>query len=230
VADLTVHERLLLVAADLEKSGKRTFSAEDLVVASWKRFPDTFGLAGYNDEDGRPLYPNSNRVFAEIMGSSKPLRKLGLIAKSGTKRFHLTEAGRQRAALLGASGGERRVRTTKASFSRETARELQKILSSRAVAKYGEGRADEITFHDASSFWGISARSTANEFTSRVADTQAILRAAADAAGERPIVLEHGSKPYTAEDIENLRALHDYLLDRFETELSVIRRRTDERL
>lgn len=42
MADLTVHERLLLVAADLEKSGKRTFSAEDLVVASWKRFPDTF--------------------------------------------------------------------------------------------------------------------------------------------------------------------------------------------
>src|SRR5262245_26355120 len=97
--DLKVHEKLLLAAADLTDEGKQTFSAEDLVVAAWRRDPNTFGLAGYLDGDGRPLYPNSNRVFAEIMGS-KPIRAQGLLMKSGTKMFRLTEAGVQRAAML----------------------------------------------------------------------------------------------------------------------------------
>src|SRR5687768_4031917 len=96
---VTVHEKLLLAAAGLEDEGKSTFTAEDLVVAAWKLDPETFGLSGHTDESGRPAYPNSNRVFVEIMGS-KPIRKQGLLAKSGTKTFRLTETGRQRAARL----------------------------------------------------------------------------------------------------------------------------------
>ena len=96
MAGLTVHEKLLLAAADLDAEGKPRFSAEDLVVAAWRRDPEAFGLAGYPDEEtGRPRFPNSNRVFAEIMGS-KPIRKQGLLMKAGTKMFAITEAGRQR--------------------------------------------------------------------------------------------------------------------------------------
>jgi hypothetical protein len=222
---LRVYEKLLLAAADLERSGKSPFSAEDLVVSAWHRDPETFGLSGYTDENGRPLYPNSNRVFAEIMGSSKPIRKQGLISKSGTKMFHLTEPGRQRAAVLRSESGDGAA--AKATFSRETRHELQKILASRAVTKYQDGRLDDITFHDASSLWGISARSSGNHFRSQVANVEGVLTAAAEAAANRPIVLEHGSQEYSGDDIQGLLELHRFLLERFEPEIAVIVKRRD---
>src|SRR2546426_1543885 len=82
---LSVPDKLLLAAYHLEETGRRPFSAEDLVVAAWRQFPDTFSLAGYRgSDDGQLLYPDSNRVFAEIMGT-KPIRKRGLLIKVGNK-------------------------------------------------------------------------------------------------------------------------------------------------
>jgi hypothetical protein len=91
--ELSVSEKLLLAAHTLEQQGKQLFSAEDLVVAAWRAFPLTFGLRGHADAAGTPAHPDSNRVFAEIMGS-KPIRKKGLLVKTGTKMYSLTESGR----------------------------------------------------------------------------------------------------------------------------------------
>jgi hypothetical protein len=228
---ITVHEKLLLAASQLEEEGKSPFTAEDLVVSAWRLDPQTFGLAGYVDNGGHPVYPNSNRVFAEIMGS-KPLRKQGLLAKSGTKTFRLTESGRQRVQELrsrlgdtvgqGASDG-------KVAFGRDTSRRLQKLLGTRAVEKLRTGRMDEITFTDASSFWGITARSSAMTFQAKLGDVDGVLRAAQAAAAQRPIRFEHGGKAYTSEDIQRLMDLHHTMLRRFSSELDIIRGRLDER-
>ena len=56
LADATVPEKILLAAFQLEEESKSPFSAEDLIVASWKRFPKTLGLKGYAE-----LYPDSNK-------------------------------------------------------------------------------------------------------------------------------------------------------------------------
>lgn len=228
---LTVHEKLLLAAAELEDAGRRPFTAEDLVVAAWRLDPETFGLAGHNDQSGRPAYPNSNRVFVEIMGS-KPIRRQGLLAKAGTKRFRLTESGRQRVSELrstsgGADSGP--AADAKVSFDRETSRNLQKLLKTRAVDKLRNGRRDEITFTDASSFWGITARSTAMTFQARLGDVEGLLRAAEQAAEQRPIRFEHGGRAYTHEDIRELLDLHRSMLEDFADYLDVIRGRRDER-
>jgi hypothetical protein len=231
VDKLTVHEKLLLAAAGLEDAGTSTFTAEDLVVAAWRLDPETFGLSGYVDDSGRPAYPNSNRVFAEIMGS-KPIRRHGWLAKSGTKQFRLTESGRQRVAQLKAGTSTTAAgpaAAAKVAFDRETARKLQKLLGSRALAKMRAGRDSAITFQDAASFWGISARSTAMGFQGRLGDVEGVLRAAAAAAEARPIRFDHGGRPYTNEDITELVDLHRSMLDRFSTELDVIRGRRDER-
>jgi hypothetical protein len=229
--NLTVHEKLLIAAAGLEEGGKTPFTAEDLVVAAWRFDPETFGLSGYMDERGRPEYPNSNRVFVEIMGS-KPLRKQGLLAKAGTKRFRLTESGRQRVAALrsvGSDGPPSPSGPVKVAFGRETSRKLQILLGARAVDKMRRGREDDITFHDASSFWGISARSSAGSFQSRLGDVEGVLRAAQVAAEERPIRFEHGGRTYTKADIASLLELHQMMLERFAPQLDVIRGRRDER-
>lgn len=227
MANLTVHEKLLLAAADLEAQGKSHFSAEDLVVAAWRRDPEAFGLAGYPDEEtGRPRFPNSNRVFVEIMGS-KPVRKQGLLVKPAPKTFALTEAGRQRAALL--SGRDDGLGSVKASLPRETVRDLQKLLSSRAVKKLLDGRKDEITFTDAAGFWGISARSSAMEFSGKTGHVEATLKVAAQHAAKGPIALKHGGTPLDAGDIRQLLGLHEEMLERFAAEISYIKKRTDER-
>src|SRR4030042_287505 len=106
----SIQNKLLVAAYALEAEGRLRFSAEDLVVIAWKMYPEAFGLAGYNDNQGRPIYPNSNRVYAEIMGS-KPLRKNGWLRKVGSKIYQLTEAGRSKARLVSgipiAEGAER---------------------------------------------------------------------------------------------------------------------------
>ena len=89
---LSVSDKLLLAAHGIGGDVRRTFTAEELVVAAWRRFPDVFGLAGHPDERGLPLYPDSNRVFAETMGC-KPIRKKGYLVKTGAKTYRLTEAG-----------------------------------------------------------------------------------------------------------------------------------------
>jgi hypothetical protein len=228
---VTVREKLLMAAANLEDAGQQPFTAEDLVVAAWRLDPETFGLAGHNDSAGRPVYPNSNRVFVEIMGS-KPIRKQGLLAKAGTKKFRLTESGRQRVRELRSAVGEGNgapAAEAKVSFDRETSRKLQKLLKTRAVEKLLSGRGDEITFTDASSFWGITARSSAMAFQARLGDVEGVLRAAEQAAKVRPIRLEHGGRAYTSDDIHALLELHQSMLAEFADHLDIIRRRRDER-
>jgi hypothetical protein len=222
---LSVHEKLLLAAVRLEREGTSPFTAEDLVVAAWEDYPDTFGLAGHNDADGRPRFPNSNRVFAEIMGS-KPIRKQGLLEKKGTKLFRVTEAGRQRAANL---GGRETGISKKAVFGRETQREFRRLVRSRALEKHDDDRDDDITFNDAAGFWGISARSSAMEYQGRMGQVVGVLQAALDATRDGPLVLQHGGQPFGHRDVEELAAFHAELQVKFASEIDVILRRRDER-
>jgi len=219
---LSASEKLLLVAKSLDDKRGGSFSAEDLVVEAWKRFPDTFGLRGHLNERGNPLYPDSNRVFAEVMGS-KPLRRRGWLAKSGNKLYRLTETGRQYAARL--SEGESAQRT---SFSRETVVALQRLLDSRAAAKYGTA-SDSISFHDASAFWGINARSNSKELAGRLAETETILDMAQVRVNAPQFTLSGRGTHYTPEDLNRLRHLHRFLQKKFANELSVIAGRRDER-
>src|SRR5882757_5590194 len=69
--------------------GQSPFSAEALIVASWQKFPVTFGLKGYAEQ-----YPDSNKVLSSIMGE-KGLAKRGWLVKMGQKLYTLSRDGRQ---------------------------------------------------------------------------------------------------------------------------------------
>src|SRR5215468_252076 len=85
---MTVPEKILLAAHQLEKQGQSPFSAEALIVAAWQQFPRTFGLKGYADQ-----YPDSNKVLSSIMGV-KGLARRGWLVKMGQKLYALTREGR----------------------------------------------------------------------------------------------------------------------------------------
>lgn len=223
---LTVCDKLILSSFNLEINGKRKFSAEDLVVAAWKEFPDTFGLSGYRTDSGKLSYPDSNRVFAEIMGS-KPIRKAGFLRKVGTKIYELTEAGRNRADLLLKNVHEKSIE--KACLPREIESQLKLLFSSKAVDKFKNNRSNDITFYDACAFWGISPRSSSIEFEGRVANLKKIIQSTLDATKEDSLTFDHGSYAFGSVDLQNLLELHDYLLKRFNDEINVIKKRKTER-
>lgn len=223
---LSIHEKLLLAAFELNESSGRAFSAEDLVVSAWRKFPDAFGLAGYRDDDGRLSYPDSNRVFAEIMGS-KPIRKRGLLVKVGSKMYQLTEAGREHARLLQGRLGESSVE--KAGLPRDIEKELRRLFATKAVEKYKKSRRSELTFYDACAFWGISPRSSAIELVGRVSNFQSVVESARKAVQNRMTAFEHGGPPFGAQDLDILLKVHDEIMRRFDTELNIIRKRRDER-
>ncbi|MGH8542350.1 MAG: hypothetical protein ACREX3_01610 [Gammaproteobacteria bacterium] len=224
--NLSIVDKLLRSALDLERSGKKSFSGEDLVIAAWRLDPSAFGLQGYQDEEGRPLYPNSHRVYAEIMGS-KPIRKRGLLRKIGTKRYELTESGRELALLL--ENREDGSPLKKAGLSEEVQDELRRILISRAFEKFGRGDSEEITFYDACSFWGISPRSSAIELDGRLANLQKVLRIFYELTTEGPVSLRHGGEPILRETLDRIGHLDDLLRSRFSAELSIIDKRRSER-
>lgn len=219
---LTKADKLLLTASDLEQRGIRPFSAEDLVVAAWKKYPDAFALEGY------PEHPDSNRIYAEIMGS-KPLRRRGWIVKTGEKRYQLSNAGRLAAEGLRWVGDSRE--GSRADLSREQKLFLGRLLSSRAVQKTRADNAEAIIFPDACAFWDISPRSVAKTLQARLESVEAVLAVAEEIIQEKgALAFTHGSAPVGADDVQLVRDTHNLLLEEFVEELEVIRARKDERL
>lgn len=230
---LTVTEKLLVAAADLDKGKGGTFTAEDLVVAAWRRFPRTFGLRGHNDAKGMPAYPDSNRVFAEIMGS-KPIRKRGFLVKVAEKTYQLTASGRETASALRTENQKNALTRGhrsegKSTMSRDIQSKLEKLLQSRAVLRVQNGETDRITFHDACLFWNVTPRSTSIELEGNLADIGSVIEHAEAAVKAGVTELRQGDAnlPVTAAGL--LREVHDYLQERFSEELSTIRKRTDQR-
>ena len=224
---MSIQDKLLVSAFALESEGRLRFSAENLVVMAWKKYPEAFGLAGYTDKQGRPIYPNSNRVYAEIMGS-KPLRKKGLLRKVGSKMYQLTEAGRSQARSI--SGVSSTDSVEKWTIARERIDFIRRLFDSRAAAKFRADQREDISFFDACGFWGISAGSNAKDLWSRFADIETILAAAAESLSSRDTVrFKHGAEQFAAGDVEALRDIHAFLQERFESEIDRIKARTDER-
>ncbi len=224
---LSVSDKLLLAAYDLEESGRRPFSAEDLVVAAWQKFPGVFGLSGYRDEQGQLRHPNSNRVFAEIMGS-KPIRKRGFLIKVGDKMYQLTEGGREHARELLRS--DPKSPHEKVALGRDTESHLRRLLESKAVEKVRNSRLDDMTFYDACAFWGITPMSSAMDLEGQIANFEKIVKSAREAIRmESFATFSHGGPPFGIQDLDRLLAVNSLLQSKFRAELDVIRRRKDER-
>lgn len=221
---ITVADRLLIVAYRLGGEQRMAFSAEQLVVGAWKEFPESFGLRGILDDEGRPEYPDSNRVYKEIMGS-KTLRKRGLLEKISNKTYRLTEAGKQRALLL----ADQKIQDiARRNLDRSLQENMRRLFRTRAYTKFRSETMTKVTFFDACSFWGISPRSSAMNLEAKLAHTKEILYRVKEYVGIGTVFLDRSSE-VSAGDIDGLIQLHSDLQGKFAEELDVIRQRTDER-
>lgn len=218
--NLKVWQKLLLAAYAREQK-RSPFSAEELAVEAWRTFRDAFGFVA----DGES-FPDSHRVAMEIMGS-KPLSKLGYLERVGSKLYRLSTAGVHAAKRL--QEGNSGEGAEKAQLDRQDKERLRRLLESRALAKVLSGRENELTFHDACVFWGITPRSSARDLHTKYASVEELIRSADLAGGGKHITLEHGTKGIGREEISALRSLNLDLRERFRTELEIIEQRIDER-
>jgi hypothetical protein len=213
-----VPEKILLAADQLEKEGQSPFSAEALIVASWQKFPKTFGLRGYTD-----LYPDSNKVLSSIMGA-KGLATKGWLLKMGQKLYSLSREGRQviRALLHGVEPETAAPPVQK--LSRDQEKVLSHLFGSTAMQKFEEGRKQDITFEDASKFWGITSSSHGEALNSRLHQLRANLADIDRIVSKQPTELSNG-RLVALDDVTLLSDIHAYLEERFSRHLSLLRSR-----
>jgi hypothetical protein len=218
---MSLDEEVLLAAAYCDSNSQHTFTAEELAIEAWRKFPDSFSMEGHAE------YPDSNRVYTKLMGK-KGLVGRGWLVKVSEKRYQLSEAGRITAKALGdpavSSIGLRAV------LSRDQKRILEKLFSSRVFLKLKGGQSEDIGFHDACSFWDISPRSNASILRARLTTVEAIIDIAEKAISEQgELSLIQGGSIIGTSEIELLKRAHYTTLNKFQNDLDVIRKRQDER-
>jgi hypothetical protein len=217
VLAFTAAQKILLAAARLDREGQAPFTAERLIVAAWRQFPETFGLRGYVDH-----HPDANKVLSSIMGE-KGLARRGWLIKIGKKEYALTHEGRRVVARLLQQELEpsRPVRLPR---SRE--RFLLGLLDSTALRKVEEGRKQELTSADAWAFWDITQNvrgPAVDEHLARIEHFLAELeRTLTQADVELP-----GGRVITAGDARVLANVHRYMVDRFAQHLQLLRHRPE---
>ena len=218
VDDFTVPEKILLAAENLEKKGQSPFTAEALIVASWERFPSTFGLKGFTEK-----YPDSNKILSSIMGE-KGLARRGWLVKMGQKLYAMTREGRNvvRRVMMEEEeppppGGLHRL-------NREHDRFLKALFDSTAVRKFEENRKQDLAFADATRFWGITENLKGDQLDDRLEQFDRTLaeldRVLSDVDGEMS-----GGRAVTAGDIRVLTNIHRYMEDKFDRHLNLLRKR-----
>lgn len=218
VDDFTVPEKILVAADQLEKQGQSPFSAEMLIVASWQKFPSTFGLKGFAEK-----YPDSNKILSSIMGE-KGLARRGWLVKMGQKLYAMTREGRNVVRRVMLQEEEPLPAGSLHNLSREHDRFLKVLFDSSAVQKFEENRKHDLTFADASRFWGITENLKGEQIEARLEEVDRTLaeldRVLADNDGETS-----GGRHVTAGDIRVLTNIHRYMEDRFERHLNLLRTR-----
>ncbi len=220
--EFTLPEKILLAAFQLEESGQSPFSAEALIVSAWQHYPRTFGLKGYAE-----LYPDANKVLASIMGV-KGLAKRGWLVKMGQKLYALTREGRQVVRRLQQGDEAPPAPSPVVALSADHDKLLQGLLGSTAWLKFREGRKADLNFADACRFWNITDHLEVKILDQRLQQMGVSLADVERLVGTSGVLLSNNHK-VSAEQIGELSTLHDYLEDRFERHLMLLRNRAERR-
>ena len=222
LAECTVPEKILLAADQLEKQGQSPFSAEALIVAAWQQYPRTFGLKGYTE-----LYPDSNKVLSSIMGE-KGLARRGWLVKMGQKLYALTREGRQVIRSLLNEDAEPEPAGASVQITREQEKFILALLDSTAYQKFEENRKMELTFADATRFWGITENMRGDQLDARLSQFETTLSELDRALAIADAELSNG-RILSAGDVRVVTNIHRHMEDRFSRHLSVIRARSGKR-
>ena len=220
--ECTVPEKILLAADLLEKQGQSPFSAESLIVTAWQQYPRTFGLKGYAD-----TYPDSNKILSSIMGE-KGLARRGWLVKMGQKLYAITREGRQVVRSLLNEDAEPEGPPANVQITRDQEKFILALLESSAYQKFEENRKMELTFADATRFWGITENMRGEMLDARLAQFETTLSELDRGLASADAELSNG-RILSAGDIRVVTNIHRHMEDRFSRHLSLLRSRSGKR-
>ena len=222
VAELTVSQKILLAAYRLEEQGNTPFSAEALIVASWRESPQTFGLKGFADQ-----YPDANKVLACIMGE-RGLARRGWLIKMGQKLYTLSRQGKDEARRVldgDDSPMPKRRALAQIKVPKEVDQHLKSLFRTTAFRRFKENMKREITFTDACQFWGLANNVHGAAVDETLAKVPATLEEVEKLLIGDAVELSDG-QTVNQEDLQTLAGMHRYLQEQFHRHLSQQREKT----
>ena len=222
-ARVTLRQQVLLAAVecsggDLDKS----FTAEDLLLAAWKRDPLSWGLRGHEKEhpDSEKIYVTIDRAQVKGRNVRGGLAGIGLLDKVRERTYRLTPAG-----LAMASAASDAEPETRAKAERALADAVESIISHPVFRTWLADPAMPKYFRDAGHFWGIAPGTPPSASRSRMANIDSTLEAALallDKRGMDEISARHGKILFERTDVERAREFHDVLRKRFAKDLALL--------
>jgi hypothetical protein len=203
-------------------------TGEHLAVECWRAYPRRFGLRGYDLH-----YPDPSKVYVPLMGA-KGLIHQGLIEKVGPKRYRLTAHGQQWIVAnvsrvekivepppVLKMNGERRVKEVV--LQEDFARSLRRLTESKAYRD--RDQLPTLTFADACVFWDLPATFPPHQAQTATEDVDTLLTYAKRMLRTNFEAVLPGGRVLMRKDINDLEAVQDALLNRFESHLKLLQRR-----
>jgi len=220
----TISKSEMILLASYERWPDSEFTSEELVIACWQKYPDSFGLQGYSDK-----YPDSNVVYRYIMGKDSIVKKQRWLSQKGQKCYIVTPAGVNHALRLhGATDSRPELQQYR--IDRFYEQILLRVFTGTAWTKFKNGQIEELTFTDACGFWSINPRSSGEQYMSAkrdLAEAIAVTRRHIEYIGKSNRKVTLASKVnVSSQDLEQLEILERELQARFKDQLDIINRRS----
>lgn len=219
----TLRQQVLLAALDCSQGDlTKEFTAEELLLAAWKRDPFTWGLAGHETDhpDSEKIYTELDRVSVGGRNVRGGLVAIGLFEKVRRRTFRLTPMGvAQASSVIGADS------TIRAKAERKVADAVAAIVSHSVFREWLRDPALPKHFRDAGHFWGVAAGTPPSVIRRRICEVDNTLDSAIsllDEGGTDEASTRHGRTLFDRNDIERAKEFQGTLKQRFSRDLETL--------
>jgi hypothetical protein len=217
--------RQQVLRAALDCSGgdlAKTFTAEELLLAAWKRDPMAWGLRGHEME-----HPDSERIYVEIDRASARgsnvrggLVGLGLFEKVRQRTYRLTPTG-----FAAASEVEGADPSYAGKAERALANAVEAIVSHTVFREWLRNPGMPRHFRDAGHFWGIAPGTPPSVIRARISEVDSTLETARSMVVQTDaseVAARHGKVLFDRNDIERAKTFQSTLKTRFAKDLATL--------
>jgi hypothetical protein len=218
-----LRQHVLLAAVDCSGGNLRAdFTAEDLLLAAWRRDPMAWGLRGHERE-----HPDSEKIYTELDRASVGGRNirgglvgLGLLEKVRQRTYRLTPTGLATASAIAGTDPSSRARADRA-----LADAIAAILSHPVFRDWMKDPAMPKHFRDAGHFWGIAPGTPSSVIRARIGEVDNTLATSLLVLGDQgadEIAARHGKALFDRKDIERAMEFQSTLKGRFARDLKLL--------
>lgn len=219
-ARVSLRDQVLLAALDCSGGDlNKIFTAEDLLLAAWKRDRLAWGLRGYEEThpDSERIYVELDRVSVKGKNVRGGLVGLGLFEKVRQRTYRLTPAGLAQAGSVAGADP-----SMQGKAERALADEIGRIVSHPVFRQWLKEPSLPRYFRDAGHFWGIAPGTPPSVIRSRIRridDTLEKAQALLTDHGLDAVAVRHGKALFDGEDIKRVTEFQRTLKERFSNEL-----------